>query len=419
VPRVRRALVVAAAIAAALWIAPGAFARTSAWCGSGETTTDRTDIVTGRQIHAVVVVPSDAPDTFTVGADELQTDVDSVNAWWLGQDATRRPRFDLAPFGVSTCLDIGFVRLAETAASFTSADAAFQAIGSEVEAAGFTNPFKKYLVYYAGPSVETDVCGVGGGDFDGPGLSIVIPAGCPTVPTDTVLAHELLHALGAVPPGDPNACPNDPGHPCDSPTDVLYPFTHGEPLSEKVLDFNHDDYYAHSGTWPDIQDSGWLSHLDTPQVAFTITFAGSGTVDSDVPGIACTATCTTQWDQASTFSLNAEAPPGKRFVGWRGDCHGVGSCFVSLGTAQATTALFGPVTIPVKVAVKGKGRVACTPLCSRTFRAGTPLTLRAVAAKGWRFVRWRGACQGTRRVCRPSTDFALSVRASFARISRG
>jgi hypothetical protein len=410
---VRRALLVATVIVGALWLAPGAFAGT--WCGSGEATTDRTDIVTGRQVHAIVAIPSDAPDTFSVAADEMQTDVDSVNAWWVGQDATRRPRFDLGTFGASTCLDVSFLRLAEAGGSFASADAAFDRINAEIASAGFTSPFKKYLVYYAGPSVEKDVCGVGGGDFDGPGYAIVIPAGCPTVPTDTVLAHELLHALGAVPAGDPHACPNDSGHPCDSTTDVLYPFTHGEPLSQKVLDFNHDDYYAHSGAWPDIQDSLWLSHLDTPQLAFMITLAGAGTVTSDVPGIACSASCTTSWDQGSTFSLNAEAAAGSRFVGWQGACNGVGSCFVTVDSVKSTTAVFGPVTIPVKVTVKGKGHVACTPACSKTFRAGRALTLRGVAAKGWRFVRWSGACTGTRAVCRPKTDFALSARATFAK----
>jgi len=412
---VRRALLLAAVIAGALCIAPGAFAKTTTWCGSGESTTDRTDIVTGRQIHAFVVIPSDGADTFVASADQLQTDVDSVNAWWVGQDPTRRPRFDLANFGTATCVDVSFLRLHETGASFTSADQMFQTLSSEIP----MSPYKKTLVYYGGPSVQQDVCGVGGGDVDGPGLAIVIPAGCPTVPTDTVMAHELLHALGAVPPGDPNACPNDSGHPCDSPTDVLYPFTHGEPLSQKVLDFNHDDYYAHSGAWPDIQDSGWLSHLDTPQLAFVITIVGVGTVSSDVPGIDCTFSCTTQWDQGSTFSLNADAPAGKRFVGWSGACTGVGSCFVTLATAEATTAVFGPLTIPVKVTVKGKGRVACTPACSKTFRAGSPLTLRAVAAKGWRFVRWSGGCTGKTLRCRPKTDFALSVRATFrAKASR-
>jgi hypothetical protein len=47
------------------------------------------------------------------------------------------------------------------------------------------------------------------------------------------------------------------------------------------------------------------------------------------------------------------------------------------------------------------------------FRAGHALTLRAVPAKGWKFVRWSGGCTGTRPVCSPHTDFALTVRATF------
>jgi hypothetical protein len=405
-------MLVAAVIGGALWLAPGALAST--WCGSGESTTDRTDIVTGQQIHAIVAIPADGSDTFVQYADQLETDVDSVNAWWVGQDATRRPRFDVATFGTVNCLDISFMRLRENAAAFTNANAMFDTLTSEVDGT-FPNAYKKDLLYYAGPPVEADVCGIGGGDFDGPGVAIVIPAGCPGVPTDTVLAHELLHALGAVPPGDPHACPNDPGHPCDSPTDVLYPYTHGEPLAQKVLDYNHDDYYGHSGTWPDIQDSLWLSHLDTPQLAFTVAFVGAGSVASDVPGIDCTMLCTTLWDTASSFSLNATAATGTRFVGWRGGCTGVGSCFVTMDATKTTTAVFGPVAIPVKVSVTGKGRVSCTPACSHTFRAGTALTLRAIPAKGWRFKRWSGACKGTSVRCRPTTDFALSARATFAK----
>jgi hypothetical protein len=242
---------------------------------------------------------------------------------------------------------------------------------------------------------------------------VVFLAGCPVVPTDTVLAHELLHSLGAVPPGDPHPCPGDAGHPCDSPTDVLYPVTHGEPLSQKVLDFNHDDYYGHAGGWPDIQDSLFLRHLDTPEEQLSIAFTGAGTVVSDVPGVDCTAACTTQWDQSSALTLTAQPAAGARFVGWRGGCKGVGSCFVTLATPVSATAVFGPLRIPVRVSVTGRGRVACRPRCSPAFRAGAALTLRAVAAKGWRFVRWSGGCSGTRAVCRPATDFALSVRAVF------
>ena len=60
----------------------------------------------------------------------------------------------------------------------------------------------------------------------------------------------------------------DTGHPCDSSTAVLYPYaTPGVPLSAEVLDFNHDDYYGHSGAWNDMQDSVFLHHTDAAAVA--------------------------------------------------------------------------------------------------------------------------------------------------------
>ena len=122
--------------------------------------------------------------------------------------------------------------------------------------------------------------------------------GCPDVPDDSVQAHELLHAFGALPQGAPNWCRASPvdggpdtGHPCDSPTDVLYPLTDGRPLQQQVLDFNHDDYYAHSGSWPDIQDTVFLHHLNTPEEALGVSVSGRGLVTSDLPGVDCTASC--------------------------------------------------------------------------------------------------------------------------------
>ena len=64
--------------------------------------------------------------------------------------------------------------------------------------------------------------------------------------------------------------------------------------------------------------------------------------------------------------------------------------------------------MPLKLSVTGKGRIACTPACGKTIRGGEPLTLRAVPAKGFKFLRWSGACKGTELTCRPATDFALS-----------
>jgi hypothetical protein len=411
-----RKLVLLGAVAAALWLAPGAFA--AGWCGSGETAADRPDVVTAQQIHAVVAVPSDGADTFAADAGSVADDVAAIDSWWQSQDPTRVPRFDLAAFGASTCLDISFVRLPETGASYTSVGAggAFDRVSSELGRTG--HPYKDYLVYYDGPSVQTGVCGTGGTRAFNTGLSfaVVWMQGCPGVPTATIGAHELLHALGAVPPGAPNACPGDTAHVCDSNQDIMYPTVMaGTQLSSLYLDYNHDDYYGHPGSWVDIQDSLWLHRLDVPEESVRVLLSGSGQVESDLPGLVCTASCTTQWDQGAVITLIASPASGERFVRWSGACTGDGTCALDVKQSTTATAVFGPLRIPVQVKTAGRGSVACTPQCAKTFRGGDPLTLRAVPAPGWRFARWSGGCTGTKPTCRPSTDFAVSVRATFRR----
>ncbi len=400
----------------ALWLAPGALA--AGWCGTGEPTTDSLDLTTGRQIHPIVVTPSDVTPNFAADANKLADDVASITAWWTGQDPTRAPRFDQTGFPGGTCLDISFVRLPDPASVFRGGTASFNRVVNSLQNAGFANGFKKYYVFYDGPSVQTNVCGTGGGDFStGPAWAVVWLSGCPGIGTDGVGAHELIHALGALPVGAPHACPGDAFHPCDAQlVDVLSPQTDGRPLQQQVLDVNHDDYYAHAGSWDDIQDSGWLSHLDAPQVSLSLTMAGgTGTISSDLPGLVCSVACTTQWDQGSIVTLAANPGRGLRLVRWAGACTGSGTCSVTLAQAQSVTAVFGPQAIPVKVTTTGHGTVRCTPVCTKAFPAGDPLTLRAVPAKGWAFAGWSGGCKGSRLVCRPATGTALTVRATFRR----
>ena len=413
-----RKLAAVVAAGAALWLAPGALA--AGWCGSGEVGTDRPDVTTGQQIHPIVVVPSDGADNFASAASALSDDVASLTSWWTGQDPTRVPRFDQAVFSAGTCLDISFVRLTESSASFTGPTSAFSRIANDLEVSGFGNAFKKYFVYYDGPAIELNICGTGGGGPDdfhtGPSYALVWLRGCPGVATDAVGAHELIHALGALPVGAPHACPGDLGHPCDAPfVDVLSQHTDGRPLQQQVLDVGHDDYYAHSGTWNDLQDSVWLRHLNTPQVPLGVAMVGSGTVFSDVPGVNCAAACTTQWDQGATLTLTATPGAGQRLVRWTGGCTGSATCTLTLAQAQSVTAVLGPRTNPIRVTTTSPGTVRCTPVCSKAFPAGDPLTLRAVAAKGWKFTGWSGGCKGTSPVCRPKTNAALTVRATFRR----
>ena len=95
-------------------------------------------------------------------------------------------------------------------------------------------------------------------------------------------AHELIHNLGALADvGPPNICPNSPGHPCDSPNDILYPSAdYGASLNTKQLDVGHDDYYGHSGTWWDVRNSPFLVHVGetfgAPQALAGLTATSSG-----------------------------------------------------------------------------------------------------------------------------------------------
>jgi hypothetical protein len=413
--RSARLIVIALVAAAGLWLAPAGAA--AGWCGSGESATERPDIVAGPQVHAIYVLPADGADNFAQVAGAMADDTASIDAWWRTQDATRTVRFDLAAFPGCTGLDISVVRLAETGAALQGdVPRAFRAVAGELASSlGFGSDWKRYLVYYDGPPPQANVCGTGAGDFgEGPGVAVVWLGGCAGVPTDSIAAHELLHSLGALPDGAPHVCPTAAGHPCDSPTDVLYPTTSGAPLASEVLDFGHDDYYAHSGSWNDIQDSFWLHRLDLPPIVLTLSDQGAGTVTSDLPGGNCAApSCVSQWDPGSHVTFNAVPGPGTRFVGWRGGCRSADNCSVLLNAPASLTAVFGPLEVPVRVSTTGRGRVVCVPGCSKSFTAGSPLYVRALPAKGWVFRGWSGACTGRRLVCTPATDFAVAVRATF------
>jgi List-Bact-rpt repeat protein len=408
-----RRFLVLSVFAAALWLAPGALA--AGWCGTGEVTADLPDVTTGQQIHAIVAVPSDGPDTFPADAPKLADDVASLTVWWAGQDPTRVPRFDTASFAAGTCLDISFFRLSSTGADLTAAgpSGAFEAVVQQLVGAGFANLYKKYLVYYDGPAVEEDVCGTGSTI----GAAVVWLAGCLGAPNDAIATHELLHVFGALPIGAPHPCLGDSGHPCDAQyVDVLSPFTDGRPLAEQVLDVNHDDYYGHSGSWLDVQNSLFLHRLDLPQVALTVSEQGTGTVTANLPGLSCSSACSTEWDEGSQVTLSAAPARGSRFVGWTGNCSGSTDCRLTLSAGASAVAIFGPSFVAYRASVTGKGRIACTPTCRRRIGAGNPLALRAVPARGWRFARWSGGCVGTRVTCRPKTAAALTVHATFTKL---
>jgi len=422
---------------------PAATARRAlAWCGSTPSANDRQpdlDISSPDQVHVVYAVPSDGADRFSDYAPRIATDAAAIDSWWQGQDPTRTPRFDLYPFPGCTTkygeLDISSVRLPRTG------DAYGPQSGSTLifDLTDFDSlDAKKILVYYDGPvpDDEKQICGTAyvdgssqtSGGADG-FVFVWLGSACPDdvgsgAFSAAVATHETLHTFGAVPSGAPNECPSSPGHVCDSTSDVLYPFaTLSTSLATVTLDVGHDDYYGHSGSWFDVQDSPWLTHL--PQVQLAVGLAGSaGRVDVVSPGAAtCTEACSFAVDSGVEVTLHATAPAGSRLVGWSGACSGTGDCTVTMDSATNVTATFARgaarVARRVTASVRGKGTVtsapsgiACPGRCSASF-ASANVRLTEKPAKGYRFTGWIGSCHGKTPSCTLKLDRNKAARATF------
>jgi hypothetical protein len=407
--------------------------RASTWCGDGETSTNRadTELSSTNLIHVVYAIPSDGADRFATYAPAIVADLAALDSWWRAQDPTRTLRLDLASFPCDSTigrLDLSFVRLPEPSSAYLGSGV--PRLEHLINALTPLMPATvKTLVYYDGPvsSEARFQCGTTTGispTFGGPvALSVDwIQSACPRDFGQggfqaATAAHELLHNLGAQPKTHP--CSGDQYHPCDSRTDVLYPVASTSSiLANVVLDFGHDDYYAHSGSWFDVQDSEWLTHL--PQVALSVGETGSGSVLVTAPGgaLSCAPSCSASLDTDTAVKLDAKPAAGSRLVRWEGDCTGAAAtCAVTMSAAKNVTAVFGPASYSVRVAVVGKGKVVSTPAgvscpsrCRATFTA--PATLRARPSAGYRFAGWSGACSG-RGVCQVALDHAGALRAIF------
>jgi List-Bact-rpt repeat protein len=415
-----------------------------AWCGTGQpTAVDRkpdADLSSTRQVHVTYAIPADGVDQFGTFGSRLATDAEAMDVWWRREDPTRTVRFDLFAFPGCTTklgrLDIGFVRLPRSGSSYLGDIGADRLIADLGRLGNLTN--LKHLVYYDGPPVFDDnVCGTAfvprsattnGGEA---GIAFVwtkslcggdIGAGALNA---AVAVHELIHGLGALQGVNaPNECPPpDDGHVCDSTTDVLYPSANSQTtISGQTLDAGRNDYYGHSLTGFDVQDSGWLTHL--PQQRLTVSTSGTrtGVVRLVSPtSFECAQSCVMELDQGLAVTLVATPRAGARFLRWTGACTGSGPCAVTLDSARAVTAVFGVTTFRLTTTVGGKGKISSTPggvscpgRCSAAFRADSSVRLRAVAFPGFRFAGWTGSCRGT-KPCIVKLTRNRSVRATFRR----
>lgn len=136
---------------------------------------------------------------------------------------------------------------------------------------------------------------------------------------------------------------------------------------------------------------------------------GSGTVTTTPLGIDCGASCSAQFEQATTVSLIATAGPGSVFSGWSGTgCSGVvPTCTVVINSNLSVMATFtanGPIpmsSLTVHRSGSGSGTVTSAPTgidcgntCTASFATGNSVTLTPMPTSGSLFVGWSGACTG-------------------------
>jgi Divergent InlB B-repeat domain len=164
-----------------------------------------------------------------------------------------------------------------------------------------------------------------------------------------------------------------------------------------------------------------------PPVLLRVEVRGSGKVTSAPVGILCPSRCAASFAYETRASLRATPNRGWRFGGWsRSDTCSKRDlvCDLTLVDPALVRASFVPVEVPVRVAVRGRGRVvsapaalACPRRCFAKLRYGTTLELRAKPAPGSRFGGWTGSCGGTSR-CRLSLTGSTSERRVRARFVR-
>jgi uncharacterized repeat protein (TIGR01451 family) len=116
---------------------------------------------------------------------------------------------------------------------------------------------------------------------------------------------------------------------------------------------------------------------------------GSGSVNSNPPGVACGGDCSESYLYNTVVTLTATADAGSTFTGWSGgSCAGTGTCSVTMNTTRSVTATFTLNSYLLTVAKSGTGSgsvnsspvgVNCGVDCSESYLHGTVVTLTATA----------------------------------------
>lgn len=225
---------------------------------------DRPDDISGLQMHVIYVTSRGGPDRGLDLNGALENSVRRFQVWFAGQTG-RTVRQDM----FEGRLDVSAYQMtltdAEIAGSNPSNPSVVGTLFQELQAAGFDEPNKKYLVYYDG----TSAFACGGALVNGKGAALYLNGrpGCANLPLvtapdatpgywDFAGLHDFLHSLGYVDPSAPTA---NGFHTTDCSCDLMDGGNLG-PWRPTLVDFGNDDYYAPSlpTGLPNLRLDPWL-----------------------------------------------------------------------------------------------------------------------------------------------------------------
>lgn len=266
-----RVLLLSAAFLLGL-ILMGVSAAVSAQQVAARATEDRPDVSQDYQVHLVYALPKDGKDRNLDTDGTIARSFSKANEWFAEQSGGPGLRLDRA---VDGSVDVSFVRLSQTDKQIRKAGAWVRdEIEKEINALGFNDPKKVYLVYYDGRS--NFACGGGAWPPKLKGNTAALylrafvngtacyGAGFATADgrepryTEFAALHEIFHTLGFVPECSPRH--TRAGHTSGGNTDLMY--AGDQRWRPSRIDIGNDDYYSHGlYACPDLANSVFL---DTP-----------------------------------------------------------------------------------------------------------------------------------------------------------
>jgi hypothetical protein len=146
------------------------------------------------------------------------------------------------------------------------------------------------------------------------------------------------------------------------------------------------------------------------------TGTGQGAIVYDRPATAAKFTAVTKFGSEFTLHQAGDVPAGGSTRFRFAFVHDYQAAIVGTRAKAASTIFLNRIT----VAKAGKGTVtsspagiACGKTCAHGYAYGTSVTLKAKAAKGSMLAGWSGACTGTARSCKVTTNADVAVTAKF------